>query len=313
MGNNRLVWGLNVVLAAAVLLLLAILLLKPSSSAPQQGSEPVQQEEDRIIATIGNHTIRMSELQNNLMKKYGSQVLDEMLDRYAIQLEAEELGITITDLEIEQELLEMSRGYESEEEYYRSMKLQLGLDKEDIIEDIRYKLLLEQLATRDIPVTEEEIDQFLQSNNKEFVDRVHLRIAQIITFSEEQAAEILALHEQGEDFGELAKARSVDTFSAIDGGDLGWIEGDDPFVDPEILDTALQLEIGEVSSPILLDEGYAVIKLTNRKVESAGDEEQIRTKARKELSLQKAPPLREVISMLRKKRNAMTLEETLNS
>ncbi|WP_010279326.1 peptidylprolyl isomerase [Paenibacillus senegalensis] len=312
MGNHRLVWGLNIVLAAAVLLLTG-LLIKSNSSAPQDNNGSAPQEEDRVIAAIGNHTIRMSELQLNLMKKYGSQVLDEMLDRYAIKLEAEEHGIIITDSEIQQELMEMSRGYESEEDYYRSMKQQLGLDKEDIIEDIRYKLLLEKLAIRDIPVTEEEVDQFLQNNNKDYADRVHLRIAQIITFTEEQAAEVLALYRQGHDFAELAKTRSVDTFSAIDGGDLGWLEDDDPFVDPAILQSASQLEVGEVSAPIQLNEGFAVIKLTNRRVDSLGDEEQIRSKARKELSLQKAPPLREVISMLRKKRNAITLEESLNS
>lgn len=311
MRNSKLVWSVNIVLAAAVLILAGLLLIKDSGTPPES-SEPAPVE-DSIVAKIGEHAILKSELQRKVIKKYGFQVLEELLDRQVIQLEADEQGIVVSESEITRELEQMSIGYESEEEYYRSMKKQLGLDKEELIEDVHYKLLLEKLATSDIPVSEDEIDQYIQNNSKEYKDSIQLRIAQIITSTLDQANDIRQQYENGVDFGELAKQRSLDTFSAIDGGDLGWLEEDDPFVNPSILNTALSLQVGDISEPIPLDEGYAVIRLTNHKIQSKGTEDQIRDKVRKELSLQKAPPLRDVVSNLRKKRNAVILDNTLNS
>ena len=41
----------------------------------------------------------------------------------------------------------MQQGYESEQQFYESMKSQLGMSEQEIKEDVSNKLLLEKLAT----------------------------------------------------------------------------------------------------------------------------------------------------------------------
>ena len=86
-----------------------------------------------------------------------------MLDRYAIQMEADELGFKLTRADIDDELKRMQQGYESEELFYKSMKEQVGMSEPELRQDVNYKLLLERIATKDIHVTDEEI-QLIRMN-----------------------------------------------------------------------------------------------------------------------------------------------------
>ncbi|GIP36359.1 peptidylprolyl isomerase [Paenibacillus sp. J2TS4] len=312
MSNNKLLWSINFVLAAMVLLLLAVLLLRNSADSPLP-NDSSSSKEDRIVAKVGDHGILLSTLEETLLDKYGSELLNQMLDRTAIQQEAEEIGIKISDEEMEYELSRMSQGYESLEEYYRTMKDQLGLSREELQQDIHYKLLLEKIATLDVSVSEKEIEDFLKDHDEEFRDTVYLRISLIVSSTLDQANKVYDSARNGADFGQLASERSLDTITASDGGDLGWLEDNDPFVDAGIMKQAKAMQVGEVSQPIKLDDGYAVIKLTNRKVDSIGTKEQIHDAVKKRLSLQKAPPLKEVVASIRKKRGAVIFDTSLAS
>ena len=73
-----------------------------------------------------------------------------MLDRDAIQMEADELGFKLTRADIDDELKRMQQGYESEELFYKSMKEQVGMSELELRQDVNYKLLLERIATKDI-------------------------------------------------------------------------------------------------------------------------------------------------------------------
>ncbi|MFD0869644.1 Foldase protein prsA precursor [Chlamydia abortus] len=312
MRNTKWLVGLNVLLAAAVILLSALLLLRNSSVSPSDNGA-LPPKDDKIVGRVGDQDILLSVLEDKLLQKYGAELLNQMLDRTAIQLEADEMGLAVSEEEITHELSRMSQGYESMDAYYRSMKEQLGLTREELRDDVYYKLLLEKLATSNVKVTDKEIEDYIQAHKDEFRDTVHLRISQVISASLEQANKVYELASGGSDFARLAAERSLDTMSASDGGDLGWIEDNDPFVDESILQAARSMEIGEISRPIPLDGGYAVIKLTNRKVDSIGTKEQIHEMVKKRLSLQKAPPLKEVVATIRKKREAVILDTSLQS
>jgi len=63
----------------------------------------------------------------------------------------------------------------------------------------------------------------------------------------------------GEDFAVLAKELSSDKSSAVNGGDLGWVN--EKAVAPEFAAVAFSLQAGEVSEPVLTSWGYHVVKL----------------------------------------------------
>ncbi|GIP41329.1 peptidylprolyl isomerase [Paenibacillus sp. J31TS4] len=313
MRNVKLLWGIIAVLLLSVAGLSVAAFSSPSAS-PSKPPEETPAPSDQLVAKIGNRALLRSELEEKLLSRYGQELLGQMIDRQVISMEADETGLKLSEQEIKDEVARMSQGYESEEKYYSAMKDQLGMTKEELLEDVRYKLLLEKLATRQITVTDKEIDDYLQAHKEEYEDTVQLRISQIINDTLDNANRTISLARNGRDFAELAKERSIDEATRTDGGDLGWLDENDPFLPDGIKKAARGLKKGEISpKPIPLEKGYAVIKLTDRQEISKGPKEKIRDSARQHIALQKAPPLREFLDELRKKRNTVIYQETLRS
>lgn len=78
--------------------------------------------------------------------------------------------------------------------------------------------------------------------------------------------------EQGEDFGELAKAHSGDTTSAFKGGDLGWVNPQD--LGPQFEEMLDPLQPGQVSAPFNTPYGWHLVQVLDRRQQQAGAEVQ---------------------------------------
>lgn len=90
--------------------------------------------------------------------------------------------------------------------------------------------------------------------------------------SRQKAEEVLALaRAEGADFGELAKQYSNDTYSAENGGDLGYF-GRGVMV-KEFEDAVFALAKGQVSDLVKTNYGYHIIKLTDQRTGETGEEE----------------------------------------
>lgn len=159
--------------------------------------------------------------------------------------EAGALGITVSDSEIDEEL--------------RSYDPPLGKEYRDVARaNILMDKLLDEHFEQKVPLVAEQryiMAMFLES--------------------ESQAAEVAARLENGEDFGQLAGELSLEGFSKIANGDLGW----HPLgVLPELLatsipeDYAFTSEVGVLSQPIydeatIKNIGYWVIEVLEREDE----------------------------------------------
>jgi foldase protein PrsA len=266
---------------------------------------------DTVIAQIGGIQILQSELAYNLYTTHGSELLNQMLDREAIQMEAEAIGLKLTRADIDQELKRMQQGYESEELFYKSMKEQVGMDKDELRQDVNFKLLLEGIATKNIQVSDEEIAAYMNEHKDEFKNTILLHIEQIQVDNLNDASRVLDLLKKGNDFKKVARENSTDSATASDGGDLGWVEEDDPFIPSPILKAAKTLGTGEISAPVEIEGHYYIIRLLDVKENSKGTLEEIKTTLRKQLALQKALPLKKITQDLREKRGAIILDPVL--
>jgi len=134
------------------------------------------------------------------------------------------------------------------------------------------ELTLEDLLPS-IEVNEDELSEYYQQNLVDYRTDEERQAAHILFESAEQdqtiaakAADVLAKIQAGEDFSELAKTFSSDTFSAENGGDLGWFGKG--IMDPAFEDAAFSLaKIGDVSAVVKSEFGYHIIKLTDVKSE----------------------------------------------
>jgi foldase protein PrsA len=301
-----------------LLALLAVLILTPGCmSDPDPVPVPTVSiptetiTKDEIIAQVGNVDIHRQQLVDRLLSAYGTQTLRGLMLSEAVNEEAKSLGITVTDDELTQELHLMSQGYEDEQQFYKAMDEQLNMSREEVLEDARYRLVLEKLSIRDVNVTQSEIDLYLEQHRDEFEPRKQYRIAHIVVENKEDANQIVSQLAGGTDFGALALSHSLDEFTADEAGDLGWIEDQDPFEAPEVLQAAASMQVGEVAGPIQTEQGYEIVQLNGRKEMGSKTNEEIRMEVWRQLALGKAVSMKDLEQTLLEKYNAKVMEPSL--
>jgi foldase protein PrsA len=245
----------------------------------------------RPAATVGGQTITQAEWQAALYKLHGENVLRALMTHKAAELEAKATGLAVRPEEESRELQKLISGYDSEQQFYQMMEEQLGMTKQQVVDDVRYRLLLEKLAVNSVVVTDAEVEEYVAQHQEAFGPRSRVHLQWIVTENESEANSILNLLADGEEFALLARTYSTDSFTAGAGGDLGLIDDNDPFYAEELLDTAKGLQIGEMAGPIRTDEGYAIIRLVEREMTNGLTGSALRDEVRKQLGLERAESL----------------------
>jgi foldase protein PrsA len=313
MRREKLLWGGGgAVIAAAITS--SLFLAFPMQPAPGTGADrsasPAVNPDDRsdnrasnvnsaTVASVGDINLSYERFMSDLANIYGNEYIQEWMERTAVRLEAQSLGIDVSRDEIDRELKRQQQGYDSEEQFYRTMKEQLGLSEEELRAEALYQLQLEKIATWGVVVSESEMERYISEHPEEYGPRQEIRLAQIIVETVDDASAVLELLAAGADFSQVAAERSIDLATAPSGGELGWMSLSDPFVDPHLLEGAKQLSVGGISSPISLDDGhYAVILLMGKREIRPANDAAIRSALRRELAISKAPPLSQVLDRL---------------
>ena len=114
--------------------------------------------------------------------------------------------------------------------------------------------------------------------------------------------------EGGDDFSELARAHSVDSMSAAQGGDLGWVNPGD--LVPEFQRVMDSLEPGATSEPFRTQFGYHVVQVLDRR-EHDSTEDIKRARAREAIRKRKLDEAR--TDWLRQMRDEAYVEYRLDS
>ncbi|MFD0962076.1 peptidyl-prolyl cis-trans isomerase [Paenibacillus chungangensis] len=284
----------------------------PPALSDDGGSDSQSQSGDHAgedVAKVGNLSITRQQLNEELYRQYGDEVLRAMLLRRAVDLEAEATGLRVMDEELDRELAAAAEGYDTMEQFLKVMKEQLGMSKQEVRRDTKYRLLMEKLAIRDIVVTDEEVEQYIAMHPEQFEPRLQLHLQWIVTATEAQALDLLERLADGEPFDELAAAYSLDEFTSGMGGDLGIIEADDPFYDEAMLQAAREMEVAEIAGPIAMSdsEGFCIVQLSGRNVLDEMNGRRIQDTVRKQLALERAKPLKKLEEELLQKHGAVVL------
>lgn len=263
---------------------------------------------DKVIAIVGEGVVLQSEFKERkqqvmqrLRGQYDQlppedvlqqQILDQLiLERLQIE-EAGRYGIEISDQQVNQALQRVMANNQVESLDQLAQQLAAeGMTLEHLREKIRHDLLIQQVqqgvVNNRIRVTDQEIDNFLDSSDGKFATSPDYRLRHIlisasassgedaVNEAREQAQDLYEQLQSGADFSQLAIAHSDDQ-TALEGGDLGWRKLAQL---PELFsDVVSGLGVGEVSEPIRSGAGFHILK----NVEQRGGGEQLvdQTKAR---------------------------------
>nr|WP_306220789.1 peptidyl-prolyl cis-trans isomerase [Cohnella sp. WQ 127256] len=186
------------------------------------------------------------------------------------------------------------------------------MDRNEVREDARYRLLLEKISIHNVTVNPSEVDAYLEEHRGEFLPLKSYQLAKIVVQTKELADGLLVQLAAGEDFAELARQYSIDEFTADEGGELGWVEEQDPFEAHEVLEAVSSMQVGETTGPIQTDQGYVVVRLDGRSESQTMSEEDMRKAIQHQVALGKAVSLRDLEQSLLTKYNADVKEPSLN-
>ncbi|MGQ8875604.1 peptidyl-prolyl cis-trans isomerase [Paenibacillus sp. TSA_86.1] len=304
-------WTAVVILTLGVLVMGTVMAMQVLNQGKEDAETPhdANHEEGSTVATINGEVITDKVWTDALKRRYGSEILLQMLNRKAVYAEALQRNLVVTPEEITREMAEAMDGYDSEKSYYDAMKSQLGLSKQDLELEAGYRLLLEKIATAGIHIKDDDIQQYWVEHREDYITPEKYDLSIIVVKEKSESEALLTALRNGKDFEETARSESEDTYSRDAGGRLGWIEQNDPFQSKSILQLAANMKIGEIAGPVQVENGYAIMKMNDKAERKEQSAKEVHEEIRMELALSQADPLPQVEQMLRDKYEAVIISE----
>ncbi len=253
------------------------------------GQDTTPPADDKVIAVVNGHEIRISEAQmasDDIIgllpdlppKARYPFVVNYLIERHLLAQRAVKEGVAETD----------------------DYKKRLALYQAKALRDAYF---FEKIKPA---VTEEEVKAAYDKEAARVQQTERVRARHILVGTEKEAKEILARIEKGEKFEDLAKQYSLDG-SKDYGGDLGYFSVGEMV--PEFSKAAFALKKGEVSQPVKTDFGWHIIKLEDRKTGVAQPYDQVKAAIRNILVRKK---VQEVVDQTRAASKVEILDKDLN-
>ncbi|MFK7816393.1 MAG: peptidylprolyl isomerase [Gammaproteobacteria bacterium] len=273
---------------SALFLLISLLVITFTSSANTKLL-------DRIVAVVENDVIMESELRQRasvIVKQFEGnpdaippqdvlieQILQRLIvERLQLQL-AEQRGIQIDELSLDQAMRNLAKRNQMTLEQFREVLIKQGLDYVAYRDQVRNEMLLDQLRRRTInsrvQISDSEIEELVTKADKDLLKKeyeynvAHILIAVPetpepgqIEKAQHRASLVHDRARAGNNFSQLAIAAS-DAQDALQGGDLGWRNKTQlPEVFVQQIDN---MQTGDISKIGQSAAGYHIFKVLDRR------------------------------------------------
>ncbi|MFQ5455793.1 MAG: peptidylprolyl isomerase [Nitrospirota bacterium] len=192
------------------------------------------------------------------------------------------------------------------------------IDKdEDVIKKIKAiekRVLIEEFLKRTIEdkikIKESEIKEFFNAHNAASLEPDEVKASHILVKTEAEAKDILKKLKKGEDFAKLAAKYSIDPGSKKQGGSLGYFKKGQMV--PEFEKAAFNLKRGEISPIVKTKFGYHIIKLYDKRMNTAMAYDDAKEDLRKYMVREKQKKMfDELVSELKSKANITIYDKVL--
>ena len=249
----------------------------PSPGTPVPGT--------KIIAVVSGDVITNGDVANRarmfalstglatsseVIERLKTQIANQLVDEKLRLQEAQRRKIVIPDKQIAAAIHDIEARNNMPEGVLRQKLAAMGVSVRTLIDQIRVQLawtqvLREQLADK-IAITDAEIDEQMRLHDR-LIGRPEYRVGEIFIpvddpsntadahrFAETVITELRA----GAAFPAVA-AQFSQTQSALEGGELGWVQPNQ--LDPQVARLVTEMPIGAVSNPVKVPGGFSIVTL----------------------------------------------------
>ena len=271
----------------AVAALLAVCL--PALPAGAQGQARAQSQSGesvaRIIAVAGGDVISQADVDNrtllfavstgmpttpDVLARLRTQIANQLIDERLRLQEAQRRKIVITDKQIAGAIHDIETRNNLPDGGLRDKLAAQGISIRTLIDQVRAQMAWTQVMRETVAdklnITDAELDEQLRLHEKQ-IGKPEYRVGEIFIpvddpvntadarrFAETVIGELRA----GTAFNVVA-AQFSQTQTALEGGELGWVQPDQ--LDPEVARLVTQMPVGAVSNPVKVPGGFSVVSL----------------------------------------------------
>lgn len=115
-----------------------------------------------IVATVNGQPIFRPALVKELENQAGTQVLDSLITKTVILQEAQKNNITISQETIDAQITEIEQNLLAQSQDLDQILQSRNMTRKTLADEIRLQLMVEQLASQEVSVSEDEINQALE-------------------------------------------------------------------------------------------------------------------------------------------------------
>lgn len=195
-----------------------------------------------IVATVNGIPIGKDQFYEVLERQYGNYALQELIQNEMIRQKSEALGVTFNEVDFA-EMYAMVIAQLGGVQGLQLFLLQNGISEEFFMEQLRWNMLLGELARAEVEVPEGAVETFFEENRAYYDEPETVEVSHILVDTEEEAATVLGLLKDGGDLVALAAEWSLDPGTASLGGYLGLVPRG--LTVKEFEDMAFSLGVGE--------------------------------------------------------------------
>lgn len=215
---------------------------------------------DGVLAIVNTEPITRRQVGSAAMLRYGSEIIDSMVDRYLVLQACKEKGITISTQDVQNEILRTAKKFGlSPDAYLKLLEEERDISPEQYSNDVVWPLLaLRALVSDSVSISQEEFNQAFVA---EFGASVKCRM--IMMRDRAKLEEVLnRAKADPEQFGQLASQYSEDESSASVRGLIPPIRHH--MGDPAIETLAFSLEENQISEIYPLGEEWVILQCVRK-------------------------------------------------
>ncbi len=239
----------------------------------QKDSEPpgVLARVDGTVITLEDFNRQFQELKletefspggHESLMRMKEEFLNQLIEEALIRRAARRLGVTVTEQELEEEVMKTKNDYKGES--LREFLNSQGISFENWKERVRNRMIIEKTirigSHYESVITTDEARTYYEARRAEYMLPERVKARQIVTASKRDASRILQELKKGTEFQKLAAEQSLGPESQF-GGDLGYFTWGDM---PKEFEIVFSMDEGQVSETVESPYGFHIFKVEDR-------------------------------------------------
>jgi len=194
-------------------------------------------------------------------KSLQDQVVQYLVQQSELKQKADELGIKITDKDVDKKLADLKKQYfgTSDKKYQAALKAQ-GVTEEQLRQQLFATVLSDRIfkkVTASVKVGDADIQKYYADHKQTYTQAASRDVRHILVNSKTLAQKLEAQLKAGGNFAALAKKYSKDPGSAAQGGKLTITKGQTVAPFDKV---AFSLKTGDTSPPVHTTYGWHIIQ-----------------------------------------------------